>query len=90
MNLGLDIDGTITACPRFFALLSKAGRERGGKVYVITSRTPGPETEKATREELERPRIEYDGLFFPEDFETAGERCPHGDLDWYGKYLWQK
>lgn len=36
MNIGIDIDGTITKYPEFFMELGKLFREAGHSVYVIT------------------------------------------------------
>lgn len=36
MNLGIDIDGTLTAFPAFFVELGRAWRAKGWKVYLIT------------------------------------------------------
>jgi len=43
MNVGLDIDGTITEHPAFFALLSTAFRAAGHRVLIFTYRDPGRE-----------------------------------------------
>lgn len=91
MNLALDIDGTITRNPEFFSILSKAVRRSGGKVCIVTSRGTGSEARAATREEIASYGIEYDDLIVIPDSGT-GEQipCPHQELDWYQKYLWQK
>jgi hypothetical protein len=52
MYVALDIDGTITAMPVFFALLSRSVRAAGGKVYVVTSRANTPEVAERARREL--------------------------------------
>lgn len=36
MNLGIDIDGTLTAHPDFFVRLGRLWRAQGDKVYLIT------------------------------------------------------
>lgn len=89
MNLALDIDGTITAMPRFFALLSCATRVAGGRVFVVTSRSDTPEVARQTRRELKGYGIEYDDLVIIPDGKDRIP-CPHPDLDWYSAYLWQK
>jgi hypothetical protein len=90
MNVALDIDGTITAKPEFFAVLSKAIRANGGKVIIVTSRSNTTEVKAQTRRELRGYGIAFDELVVIAD--AAGDRlpCPHGDLDWYQQYLWQK
>ena len=89
MNVALDIDGTITRDPAFFALLSRAVRASGGKVIVVTSRADAPGVRETTRRELEDYGIEYDELVvIPEGQNRIP--CPHAGLDWYERYLWQK
>ena len=55
MNVALDIDDTITRCPGFFALLSKALNDSGHKVYIITYR----EDRELAEEELAELGITY-------------------------------
>ena len=38
MKVALDIDDTITRCPDFFAFLSKALKDAGHHVYVVSYR----------------------------------------------------
>lgn len=38
MNFGLDYDGTVTADPDFFLMMTKLARARGHKVYIATMR----------------------------------------------------
>ena len=90
INLGLDVDGTITVAPVFFALLARAVRDAGGQVHVITSRSDSIESRVACKAELSCLGIEHDKLHMLPDAEQAGRRCPHQELDWYQKYLWQK
>jgi len=91
MNIALDIDGTITKNPEFFSVLSQAIRQAGGKVYIFTSRSNADGVEVQTRKELDLYGIEFDDLVIIAD--GGGNEqitCPHEDLDWYKKYLWQK
>jgi uncharacterized HAD superfamily protein len=37
-NIGIDIDGTISALPAFFSFMSKALMTAGHKIYIITYR----------------------------------------------------
>ncbi len=90
MKVCFDIDGTITAHPEFFSLLSHAVRRAGGEVYVVTSRTRTVETKRATREELRELGIEYDHLYILHDRSEAERICPFNNLDWYEKYIFQK
>ena len=91
MNIALDIDGTITRNPGFFSVLSQAVRQAGGKVYIVTSRSNADGVEVQTRKELAAYGIEFDDLVIIAD--SGGQEqimCPHENLDWYQKYLWQK
>jgi hypothetical protein len=91
MNIALDIDGTITKNPGFFSLLSQSVRRAGGRVYIVTSRGNADGVEEQTRQELASYGLEFDALFIIAD--SGGQEqiaCPHENLDWYQKYLWQK
>jgi len=59
MRIALDIDGTITRHPEFFALISEALVAAGHEVVVITFR----EDEAMTRADLEAWGIRYERLF---------------------------
>jgi len=88
--VALDIDGTITRLPEFFAILSRAVRADGGKVHVITSRSNTDQVRRETLRELKSYGLEFDELFVIPD--APGERmpCPHDERDHYQQYLWQK
>ncbi len=91
MKIALDIDDTITANPEFFSIVSRAVRRDGGRIYVVTSRLGIPESERETKRELDTWGIEFDELIFiPASGDPNQIPCPHEDLDWYQKYLWQK
>lgn len=90
MNIALDIDGTITRQPKLFALLSKAIRASGGEVFIVTSRADTQEVRALTRREMGSLGVVFDELVVIADTEQGRAACPHGDLDWYQKYLWQK
>jgi hypothetical protein len=90
VNIGLDIDDTITKAPAFFKLLSKAVRKAGGKVHVISSRTAQPDVLAFTKEELQDHGIEYDSIYLLPSSAEAKAKCPHKDLDWYQQFIWQK
>ncbi len=90
MNVAFDIDDTITAMPAFFALLSACIAKEVGRVIIVSSRSNTPSTVTATRRELDRYGIRYDHLYLLDGFERASTHCPHQDLDWHSRYLWQK
>jgi len=58
MQIGVDLDATISAYPEFFKLFTKAMSEAGCKVHIITDRVPG--TEQRVAEELRTYGITYD------------------------------
>lgn len=88
MNLAFDIDDTITAKPEFFALLSVAPGVR--KVIIVSRRGNSEESRRLTLAERETYAIRHHDLYLLEDGPAARNRCPHPDLVWYRKYLWQK
>ena len=88
MNVGIDIDDTITAIPEFFKELTISFANKGHKIHIITSRTDNEEVRKYTQKELKELGVVYDYLYFLPSFSNAN--CPNNELDWYQKYLWQK
>lgn len=86
----LDIDKTITKAPKFFSFLTQAVKKAGGKVYIISTRTADPVVYDDTRFELKGYGIQYDDLYLLPYDESIKTTCPHEDLDWFQKYLWQK
>lgn len=90
MNIALDIDGTITKRPAFFAMLSRSIRGTGGKVYIVTSRAGDAGVKELSKKELMAIGVEFNDLFVIPDDKQKQIPCPHDNLDWYQKYLWQK
>ena len=90
MIIAIDIDDTITANPSFFSLLSKAVIRDGGKVIIISSRPNLSETIRLTGQQLKEYGMRYSKLVLMEGPDVAKATCPHMELDWWGKYLWQK
>ena len=90
MRIAIDIDDTITAMPGFFSILTRAVKEEGGSVVIMSSRTNQPEVVRTTAKELKEYGIQYDRLVLIEGIDTAAALCPHSELDWWNKYLWQK
>ena len=88
MNIAIDIDDTITAVPSLFAAVTRA--QEVNRVIIVSSRTNRPEVRKLTEQELAGLGVRYDTLFLLDSYETAQANCPHDDLDWHQKYLWQK
>lgn len=85
LRIGLDIDDTITRCPAFFALLSKALVEAGHEVHVISYR----EERRETEEELREHGIRYtsltltDGVDFGKEkfFQWKARMCKELEID---------
>ena len=86
--IGLDIDGTITAAPTRFAQLATAVFDRGGRVVVISSRSVQGHAETVL--ELAGYGLRYSELHFLPTLEDGAAKCPHGELDWFSRYLWSK
>ena len=72
MNIGLDIDGTISESPQFFALLSAVLKAAGHKVHIITYRDPSPQSVEETKRELADWKIAYDELHLPNNDPSIG------------------
>ena len=70
MNIGIDVDETITAMPAFFGILAKAFRVTGNKVYIISYRPTKDYDE--TMQLLADLGIEHDGLFLSDEPENIG------------------
>ena len=90
MNLGLDIDGTISAAPAFFRRVARAWRAAGREVHVISARSDDPQVRRITEEDLAAWGIPHQGLHLLPGIAASQTLCPHGHLDWYSRYLWQK
>ncbi len=88
LRLGLDIDGTITADPKLFAEICTHCRESGGQVHIVTARSEAGRAE--TVKEMRDYGLAFDKLHFIGEFSRANEVCPHTELDWFKRYLWQK
>ena len=71
MRIALDIDGTITRSPEFFAVLSKALIDAGHTVFVVTHRLDRNDTE----DELAEYGVRYHELVLPDSFD-------HEIADW--------
>jgi len=90
IKLGLDIDDTITACQGLFSLMTDAVKQKGGQVHIVSSRTDDPKVRQITQDELFSLNICYDELYLLPNSAQATKTCPHNELDWYEKFLWQK
>jgi hypothetical protein len=76
MILGLDIDGTITRHPEFFAALANGFRAAGHRVVIITFR----QDRESTVSDLREWGIGYDELVTS----TVSEHLKHGVDAWKG------
>lgn len=75
MNVAFDLDDTITRCPEFFAFLSRALKDAGHPVFIISYRTD----EESTADALAEFGVAYDELILATDL----------DLDAQGFYEWK-
>jgi hypothetical protein len=87
-SIGIDIDGTITLDPLFFAQLSREIRECGGYVHVVSSRSREGRSE--TLIELVEYGISFDELYLLPSIEDAQDLCPHKSLNWFDRHCWLK
>lgn len=88
MRLGLDIDNTITADPRFFARIAAHWRLSCGEVHVVTTRND--QGRSGTLDQLRRLGIPFDAIhFLPRMDPDRAFDGPTG-LDWYQRYLYGK
>ena len=64
MNIGIDLDFTITEMPEFFAVITKALKDAGHKIHIITYR----DVDKAmqTMIELKKLGISFDSVNLPQ------------------------
>lgn len=69
MNIGIDIDGTITEMPQFYAVLTAAMKQFGHKIYIVSYRGSWGDAE--TINELTSWNITYDKLCTCSDNVTA-------------------
>lgn len=88
LRLGLDIDETITSDPELFAEVSRTCRLNNGQVHIVTSRSALGRAE--TVDELSSYGVQFDALFFLPEMSRANSECPHKELNWFQRYLWQK
>jgi hypothetical protein len=60
LRIAIDLDGTISEYPDFFRILIDAVRAAGCRVYIVTDRPPGTESEVASQ--LAEYGIGYDTI----------------------------
>lgn len=73
MRVAFDIDDTITLCPEFFALISKALMDAGHDVFIISYRMD----QQATEEELRNSGIVFREVLLLGD---TGDECTEVDF----------
>jgi uncharacterized HAD superfamily protein len=79
MKVALDIDGTISEHPDFFAVLSSALRASGHQIVVLTYRDPARNEE--TKRQLASWGIVFDELVITTSLESKGELCEELEVD---------
>ncbi len=67
MHIGIDLDFTITELPEFFSILTRALRDTGHKVYIVSFRDK--DGLEASAREAREHGVSFDGIFHPEDNE---------------------
>ena len=67
LKIGIDMDGTITELPEFFALLARALRAAGHQVHIVSFRDP-KDLDKS-RAEVQQLGVEFDDIHHPRDDE---------------------
>jgi hypothetical protein len=60
MKIAVDLDGTISECPEFFKVFTRAMSRAGCRIYVVTDRPP--ESEDIIAEQLGGYGIKYDEI----------------------------
>jgi hypothetical protein len=88
MRLALDIDGIITADPRFFARVTQDVIRARGEVHAVSSRSP--EARRETLSELSQFGIRFSALHLLPALSTAQSLCPRSELDGFQRHLWLK
>ena len=79
MKVALDIDGTISEHPQFFAMLSTALRSDGHRVLILTYRDSSQAEREKTEAELAAWGVGFDELVFANSLEEKGKLCAaHG------------
>jgi hypothetical protein len=81
MKVALDIDGTISEHPEFFALLASTLRAAGHRVVVLTYRDPA--RAEATRAQLAAWGVGFDELVIAPSLDVKGELCGALGVDLY-------
>lgn len=89
MNIAIDIDGTISVKPEYFRRLAQKIRSEGGRVHIVSSRSPLPEVYNQTEKDLQVWGIGYDKLHLIPEMGSNVPDAPK-ELDWYQKYLYGK
>jgi len=87
MNIGVDIDDTITAVPEFFKSINSAFIKQGHVIHIITSRTANDEVREITQAELKKLGVVYNFLYILPAASETENICPYKELDWYQKYI---
>jgi hypothetical protein len=79
MKVAIDIDGTISEHPEFFAVLSAALRAAGHQVLILTYRDPSRTA--AIKTQLADWRIVFDELVIAPSLESKGQLCAAHGVD---------
>lgn len=79
MRVAIDIDGTITEHPEFFAFLT-ASLKGNHEIFIITGR--GPEMKEVTEEQLRSHNIYFDHMYMiGVNWKGKGAFCEEKQID---------
>lgn len=90
MRIALDVDGTITKYPKFFAFISKKLVLEGHAVTILTSRANCPEVITETLSELRSYGVVWTNYCFVGDGSDRDDSEFPSELNWFEKQIWQK
>ena len=86
--IGIDIDGTITLDPAFYASFTRDCRRRSIVVHIVSARPP--ESRAETEAELRELDIVFDELHLLPSMEDAITLCPCSEIEWFDRHSWMK
>ena len=86
--IGIDIDGTITLDPTFYASFTCECLKRNIVVHVVSARPR--ESRAETEAELHELNIVFDVLHLLPSMEEAITLCPHSEIDLFDRHSWMK
>ena len=88
MKLGIDIHGTIDACPEFFSKFTKQCHDIGVEIHITT----GVKITQEVIDQLKEWEVEYDCLFSITDYhESIGTKIDYDERGpWIDEETWNR